>query len=45
MVNKLGPKVAALVEGRGGGRAGIYSGKAAHLERVFDAQQALALEL
>ena len=45
MVNKLGPKVAALVEGRGGGRAGTYSGKAAYLERVSDAQQSLASEL
>lgn len=36
-VATLGPQVASLLEGKGGGRKGIYQGKAAALERRVEA--------
>jgi alanyl-tRNA synthetase len=37
VVSAVGPQVAKTLEGRGGGRAGRFQGKASHVERASEA--------
>lgn len=41
----VGPRIAELLEGRGGGSGGIFQGKSGSLERLEEAQAALALHV
>ena len=40
-VKQLGPRIAGVMGGKGGGRPGMYSGKATQLERRREAKALL----